>query len=158
IDGETVPVTEEDVETRPWCTLKRFRRDGARNDPKLLLVAPMSGHHATLLRGTVGAFLPDHDVHITDWSDAKTMPLLGPDFDLADYIDIVMDWLRLLGPQTHVIAVCQPAVPVLAAVALLSANEPRECPRSLTLIGGPIDTREGPTAVNAFAKRHDLDW
>jgi poly(3-hydroxybutyrate) depolymerase len=158
IDGDTVPVTEEDVATHPWCTLKRFRRDTTRDDPKLLLVAPMSGHHATLLRGTVGAFLPDHDVYITDWSDAKSMPLLGPDFGFDDYIDVVTDFLRLLGPDVHVIAVCQPAVPVLAAVALMSANEPGAVPRSLTLIGGPIDTREGPTAVNAFAKRHNLDW
>lgn len=159
IAGETVPVTEEVVATRPWCELRRFRRDVARpDDPPLLLVAPMSGHYATLLRGTVGAFLPNHDVYITDWRDARDVALMEPDFGLDDYIDYVIDFLRLLGPEAHVVAVCQPAVPVLAAVALLNENEPAIAPRSMTLIGGPIDTREAPTAVNEFAKRHDLDW
>ena len=126
--------------------------------PRVLMVAPMSGHHATLLRGTVQAFLPDHDVYITDWRDARSVPLMVTDFGLSDYIDYVMDFLRLLGPDTHVIAVCQPAVPVLAAVALMNAAEMQAAPRSMTLIGGPIDTREGPTAVNDFAKKHTYDW
>jgi poly(3-hydroxybutyrate) depolymerase len=159
IDGESVPVVEEVVATRPWCALRRFRRETSRpNDPRLLLVAPMSGHYATLLRGTVGAFLPHHDVHITDWRDARDVALMEPDFGLDDYIDYIIDFLRLLGPEAHVVAVCQPAVPVLAAVALLNENEPDIAPRSMTLIGGPIDTREAPTAVNLFAKRHSLDW
>jgi poly(3-hydroxybutyrate) depolymerase len=106
----------------------------------------------------VKAFLPDHDVYITDWHDAREVPLMAADFGLDDYIDYVMDFLRILGPETHVIAVCQPAVPVLAAVSLLNEGEPHACPRSMTLIGGPIDTREGPTAVNRFAKSHDLAW
>jgi poly(3-hydroxybutyrate) depolymerase len=159
IDGESVPVTEEVVATRPWCELRRFRRAVARpGDPPLLLVAPMSGHYSTLLRGTVAAFLPHHDVYVTDWRDARDVALMEPDFALDDYIDYVIDFLRLLGPEAHVVAVCQPAVPVLAAVALLNENEPAIAPRSMTLIGGPIDTREAPTAVNLFAKRHDLDW
>ena len=159
IDGEAVPVEEIVMASRPWCELKRFRRAAHRpDDPTVLMVAPMSGHYATLLRGTVEAFLPDHDVFITDWRDARDVPLMVPDFTLDDYIETVMDFIRLLGPRTHLIAVCQPAVPVLAAVALLDENEPAAAPRSMTLIGGPIDTREGPTAVNDFAKRHHLDW
>ncbi len=159
IDGQEVAVSEHIVATRTWGDLKHFRRDAHRpNDPTLLLVAPMSGHYATLLRGTVEAFLPTHDVYITDWRDARDVPLVAADFNLDDYIDYVMDFLRVLGPDTHVVAVCQPAVPVLAAVALLNENQPEAAPRSMTLIGGPIDTREGPTEVNNFAKRHSLDW
>ena len=165
IDGEQVAIAEQIVARRPWGDLLRFRRtiggsDIARNatDPKVLLVAPMSGHYATLLRGTVEAFLPDHEVFITDWHDARQMMLLEPVFDLDDYIDYVVDFLKLLGPETHVLAVCQPAVPVLAAVALMNEGTPDAAPRSMTLIGGPIDTREAPTAVNTFAKDHDMDW
>ena len=159
IDGVDVDILEENVASLPWCDLKHFRRLADRpHDKKVLLVAPMSGHYATLLRGTVDAFLPDHDVYITDWRDAREVPLLGAGFDLDDYIDYVIGFLKLLGPETHVIAVCQPAVPVLAAVSLMNEVEPRASPRSMTLIGGPIDTREGPTAVNEFAMKHDMDW
>ena len=159
IDGTEVDVVEQIVATRPWGDLKRFTRLANRPaDPKLLIVAPMSGHYATLLRGTVEAFLPDHDVYITDWRDARDVPFLAPTFDLNDYIDYVQEFLRLLGPETHVIAVCQPAVPVLAAVSLMNADEPFAAPRSMTLIGGPIDTREAPTQVNTFAKTRSLDW
>ncbi len=159
IGDAPVAVTEEIVLAKPWCDLKRFARDTHRPaDPKVLMVAPMSGHYATLLRGTVEAFLPDHDVYITDWRDARDIPVFAAGFDLDDYIDYVRDFLRHLGPDTHVIAVCQPSVPVLAAVALMNANEPHLAPRSMTLIGGPIDTREGPTAVNKFAKTHDIEW
>jgi poly(3-hydroxybutyrate) depolymerase len=159
IDGQTVGITEEVFASKPWCNLLRFRRAVERpNDPKVLIVAPMSGHYATLLRGTVAAFLPDHDVYITDWHDARDMPLSGPGFDLNDYIDYVIDFVKLLGPETHLIAVCQPAVPVLAAVSVMNAKEPDAAPRSMTLIGGPIDTREGMTAVNTFAEKHDLAW
>ncbi len=159
VDGETVEVTEEVVTTRTWCDLLHFRRAAHRpDDPRLLIVAPMSGHYATLLRGTVEAFLPDHDVYITDWRDARDIPLMAPDFDLDDYIDTVIDFLRLLGGGAHVVAVCQPAVPVFAAVALMEEARDEYRPRSMTLIGGPIDTREAPTQVNIFAKRHNLDW
>ena len=159
IDGAAVAVTEQIVARRPWGDLLHFRRDADRpDDRRVLLVAPMSGHYATLLRGTVEAFLPDHDVFITDWHDARQMMLMQPGFDLDDYIDYVIDFLRLLGPDTHVVAVCQPAVPVLAAIALLNEGEARAAPRSMTLIGGPIDTREAPTAVNLFAKSHGMDW
>ncbi len=159
IDGAEVAVTEEVVASRPWAELRRFRVQADRADaPRVLMVAPMSGHYATLLRGTVQAFLPDHDVYITDWRDARAVPLMAADFGLSDYVDYVIDFLRLLGRDTHVIAVCQPAVPVLAAVALMNAAEAHAAPRSMTLIGGPIDTREGPTAVNDFAKKHNYDW
>jgi poly(3-hydroxybutyrate) depolymerase len=159
IDGEPVEVVEEIIAERAWCDLKRFYRRAHRpDDKKVLLVAPMSGHFATLLRGTVQAFLPDHDVYITDWRDARDVPLIADSFDLDDYVDYIIDFLRVLGPDTHVIAVCQPAVPVAVAVSLLNEGDPAAAPRSMTLIGGPIDTREGPTAVNNFAKSHDIDW
>jgi poly(3-hydroxybutyrate) depolymerase len=159
IDGAEVRVHEEVMARRPWCNLLHFRREAHRpQDPAVLMVAPMSGHYATLLRGTVQAFLPDHDVYITDWRDARDMPVIGPGFDLDDYVDDVIALIRHLGPDTHVIAVCQPAVPVLAAVSLMNATMAHDAPRSMTLIGGPIDTREGPTAVNAFAKSRNLDW
>jgi poly(3-hydroxybutyrate) depolymerase len=159
IDGVSVPVTETVALRLPWCDLKHFRREAHRpNDPVLLIVAPLSGHYATLLRGTVKAFLPDHQVYITDWNNAKDMPLSGPGFDLDDYIDYLTRFCEHLGPQTHMLAVCQPAVPVMAATALINADRNAAAPRSMTLIGGPIDTREGPTEVNNFAKKHDLDW
>ena len=159
VNGTEVDVTEEIAAVRPWGDLRRFRIHAHRPDaPRVLLVAPMSGHYSTLLRGTVQAFLPDHDVYITDWRDARAVPLMVDDFGLSDYVDYVIDFLRLLGPDTHVIAVCQPAVPVLAAVSLMNAGEPDAAPRTMTLIGGPIDTREGPTAVNDFAKKHTYDW
>ena len=159
IDGERVAITEEVAMALPWCDLKHFRRDAHRpNDPTLLIVAPVSGHFATLLRGTVAAFLPDHDVYITDWQNAKDMAVDGPGFDLDDYIDYVIQFCHHLGPQTHLIAVCQPAVPVLAAASLMNADNADTAPRSMTLIGGPIDTRLAPTEVNKFAKKHDLRW
>lgn len=159
IDGHAVEIVEEVVAHGLWCDLKRFRRTVNRpDDPRLLIVAPLSGHFATLLRGTVAAFLPDHDVYITDWTDAREVPALAPNFDLDDYIDQVIGYLQRLGPNTHVLAVCQPAVPVLAAAALMNAAGDPAAPRSMTLIGGPIDTREAPTEVNKFAQRHSLDW
>ncbi len=159
IDGEPVEVMEEVALRLPWCDLLHFKRMADRPaDRTLLIVAPLSGHFATLLRGTVEAFLPDHDVYITDWQDAKDMPLTAARFDLDDYIDYVRTFVEHLGPNTHIIAVCQPAVPVLASTALMNADANAMTPRSITLIGGPIDTREAPTEVNAFAKKHDLAW
>ena len=162
IDGINVPITEEIVITRGWCNLLYFRRgEGqakAQQDPKLLIVAPLSGHYATLLRGTVEAMLPDHEVYITDWKDARLVPLVGDDFGLADYCDYIVDFLHYLGPNTHIIAVCQPSVPVMAAVSVMSGWGDLCAPASMTLIGGPIDTRTNPTAVNLFAKEKELDW
>ncbi|MCW5732984.1 MAG: polyhydroxyalkanoate depolymerase [Enhydrobacter sp.] len=158
IDGESVAVNEEILLRKPFCQLLRFRRDTTRRDPKVLLVAPMSGHYATLLRGTVEALLPDHDVHITDWIDAREVPMALGNFDLDDYIDYVIEFCRYLGPDVHVIAVCQPSVPVMAAASLMAqAKDPRQ-PRSLTLMGGPIDTRISPTVPNDLAMRNSMMW
>ena len=159
IDGETVAISEEVVFRLPWCDLLHFKRGAdCPADRTLLIVAPLSGHFATLLRGTVAAFLPDHEVYITDWHDAKDMPLTAAPFDLDDYIDYIHRFTEFLGPQTHMLAVCQPAVPVLAATSLMNAEPNALVPRSITLIGGPIDTRAAPTEVNNFAKKHDLAW
>ena len=158
VGDETVAVNEEILLRKPFCQLLHFHRDTTRRDPKVLVVAPMSGHYATLLRGTVEALLPDHDVHITDWIDAREVPLSQGNFDLDDYIDYVADFCRYLGPDVHVIAVCQPSVPVLAAAALMAeAKEPRQ-PKSLTLMGGPIDTRVSPTVPNDLAMRNSMMW
>ncbi len=158
IGNETVEVNEELLVRKPFCDLVHFHRDTARRDPKVLVVAPMSGHFATLLRGTVEALLPEHDVHITDWKDARDVPLTAGNFSLDDYIDYVMAFCRYLGPDVHVIAVCQPSVPVMAAAALMAeAKDPRQ-PKSLTLMGGPIDTRQSPTVPNDLAMRNSMMW
>jgi len=158
VEGALVPVVEETVAGNAFGSLVRFRRDGAEKLPRVLLVAPLSGHHATLLRGTVVALLPAHDVHITEWHDAKGVPAAAGPFDLDDYIDQIALYLRALGPGTHVIAVCQPSVPVLAATALMAAAKDKCRPRSITLMGGPIDTRINPTKVNQFATARPLSW
>jgi len=160
VGGMRVPVTEHVVWHKPFCDLIHFERqlERPRRDPKLLIVAPMSGHYATLLRGTVEAMMPRHDVYITDWIDARMVPLADGSFDLDDYIDYLVEMLHFLGDDVHVVAVCQPAVPVLAAVALMEAAGDRFAPRSMTLMGGPIDTRINPTAVNEMAQGKSLDW
>ncbi|SHO62366.1 polyhydroxyalkanoate depolymerase, intracellular [Pseudoxanthobacter soli DSM 19599] len=161
VRGVRTPVTEEIVWERPFCKLLHFRRGTAeesRKDPKLLIVAPMSGHYATLLRGTVEAMLPRQDVYITDWTDARMVPLAEGRFDLDGYIDYVIAMLRFLGPNTHVMAVCQPAVPVLAATALMEEDKDPAAPATMTLMGGPIDTRVGETEVNRLAKERGIDW
>ena len=158
VDNEDVEVNEEILLRKPFCDLLHFHRDTRRRDPKVLLVAPMSGHFATLLRGTVEALLPEHDVYITDWTDAREVPLTDGNFDLDDYIDYVIAFCRYLGPDVHVIAVCQPSVPVMAAAALMAeARDPRQ-PKSLTLMGGPIDTRQSPTVPNDLAVRNSMVW
>jgi poly(3-hydroxybutyrate) depolymerase len=155
---ETVKVEEEVVLAKPFCKLLHFKRDIQNNDPRVLVVAPISGHHATLLRGTVEALLPNHDVYITDWCDAKTVPLSEGKFDLEDYITYLMEFHRHLGPDIHVLAVCQPAVPVLAAVSLLAQmNDPAQ-PRSMTLMGGPIDTRFAKTVVTEVGATRPMEW
>ena len=161
VGGERVAVVEHVVWERPFCRLVRFEKMSlrpAREQPKLLIVAPMSGHYATLLRGTVETMLPNHDVYITDWADARMVPIAEGTFDLDDYIDYVISILHFLGPDAHVMAVCQPAVPVFAAVALMSQRGDLHLPATMTLMGGPIDTRVNPTAVNTLANDHDLDW
>ena len=158
IDGKTVPVEIEQVLRRTFCRLTHFRRGAARNDPRLLIVAPLSGHFATLLRGTVQAMLPDHDVYITDWRDAREVPLHEGNFTLDFYVDYVIDFLHYLGPNTHVMAVCQPSVPVMAAAAIMSSWGDACVPASMVLMGGPIDTRKCPTEVNKLAAEHSLAW
>jgi poly(3-hydroxybutyrate) depolymerase len=161
IDGVDVPVAERVIWQRPFCRLLHFEKalpSGAAEQPKLLIVAPLSGHYATLLRGTVATMLPHHDVYITDWVDARMVPVADGTFDLDDYIDYLIAIHHLLGPDVHVMAVCQPSVPVLAAVALMEAADDPHLPATMTLIGGPIDTRISPTAVNTLANTHNLDW
>lgn len=151
-------VAEEITLVKPFCRLLSFKADIDRKVPQVLLVAPMSGHHSTLLRGTVEALLQEHDVYVTDWIDAKLVPLYKGKFDLEDYITYVMEFIRLLGPDIHVIGVCQPTVPVLAAVALLAEmNDPAQ-PRTMTLMGGPIDTRFVKTAVTELAAKRPIEW
>ncbi len=163
IDGREVAVTEEIVVQKPFGQLKRFAREGVTGGPKLLIVAPMSGHFATLLRGTVERMLPVADVYITDWRDAKLVPLADGRFDLEDYLDYLIAFLEAIGPNegeggTHMLAVCQPSVPSLAAVAVMSADKHPCRPRTLTMMGGPVDTREAPTAVNTLATERPFAW
>ena len=162
--GRTKIAVDEDVILRkPFGQLKRFRKvDAAKAGPPLLIVAPMSGHYATLLRGTVERMLPSCDVYITDWRDAKLVPTDDGGFDLDDYIDYLIEFLELIGKQTgerpHLLAVCQPAVPAFAATALMNADKNQWRPRTLTMMGGPIDTREAPTAVNTLATQRPFSW
>ncbi|WP_157014224.1 polyhydroxyalkanoate depolymerase [Mesorhizobium xinjiangense] len=161
VDWKEVEVSEHVEWSRPFCRLIHFERDlpaTRKPDPKLLIVAPLSGHYATLLRGTVEAMLPHADVYITDWADARMVPLSDGHFDLDDYVDYVIDMFHALGPDTHVMGVCQPAVPVLAAIAVMEQRGDRHAPSTMTLMGGPIDTRINPTAVNKLAEERDLDW
>ncbi|MBF0327388.1 MAG: polyhydroxyalkanoate depolymerase [Alphaproteobacteria bacterium] len=158
IDGTEVAVREVVVYEKPFCSLLHFQRQTDRRDPRVLVVAPMSGHYATLLRGTVETLLPDHDVYITDWIDARDVGLEHGPFTLDDYIDYVREFLHFLGADTHVLAVCQPSVPVLAAVSLMAEDEDPRQPSSLVLMGGPIDTRINPTKVNEVATTKPLSW
>jgi poly(3-hydroxybutyrate) depolymerase len=158
IKGKTVAVHEDIVLQKPFGQLKRFVREGRKGDPKLLIVAPMSGHYATLLRGTVERMLPGHDVYITDWRDARSVPVAAGSFDLDDYVDYLFEFMEVIGPGAHMLAVCQPSVPCYAAVALMSADKHPCRPKTLTMMGGPIDTREAPTAVNLTATQRPHSW
>lgn len=156
VDGREVAVREQVIHEMPFCRLLHFERDVRREDPRVLIVAPLSGHHATLLRETVRELLPDHEVYITDWVDARIVPLDAGKFTLADYVDLVAAHLRVLGPGVNVLAVCQPGVPVLIATAMLAeANDPVQ-PASTVLISAPVDTRVNPSPVNQFAQVHSL--
>ena len=156
IYGEKVPVREEVLFRKPFGDLLRFERDTARHDPKVLLVAPMSGHYATLLRGTVEAMLPYHDVHITDWHNARNVRREDGRFALEDYAAYIKEFLHVLGPNTHVVAVCQSAVPVLAAISQMAADNDPLQPLSMTLMGAPINPRANPTDVTRFADKHTV--
>jgi poly(3-hydroxybutyrate) depolymerase len=158
IDGESVPVVEEAVRTTPFATLLRFRKAGAPVEPRVLVVAPMSGHFATLLRDTVRTLLRDHDVHVTDWHNVRDVPLVEGRFGLDEYTAHLIDFLDALGPGSHVVAVCQPCVAALAATALMSEDRHEATPASLTLMAGPIDCRIEPTAVNRLATAKSISW
>lgn len=161
IDGQDVAVTEHAVIKKPFCNLIHFVREGAqarRPDPKILLVAPLSGHHATLLRDTVRSLLPGHEVYVTDWVDARMVPLDRGSFGLDDYVRYIQEFIRALGPDVHVMAVCQPTAPVLAAVSLLASNADSCLPRSMIMMGGPIDARKSPTQVNRLATTKPYSW
>lgn len=165
IAGETVDIVEEVVLRKPFCDLLRFKRKSvlanARNDPKVLILAPMSGHFATLLRGTVEAMLPEHDVYISDWIDARSVPLAKGRFDLDDYIDYIADFCEFLaqdGERPAIMGVCQPGVPALASTAIMSAIKAPHRPASLVLMGSPIDTRVSPTEPNVLATSRPLSW
>jgi poly(3-hydroxybutyrate) depolymerase len=162
VGGERVPVEIKTVWQRPFCNLLHFERQFEHPlrypQPKVLIVAPMSGHFATLLRGTVEAFLPRHDVYITEWIDARMVPVAKGRFDLDDYVDYLISMLHRLDGDCHMIAVCQPSVPVLMAVSRMEAENDPNVPHSMTLMGGPIDTRIKPTGVNTLAEERGIDW
>ena len=166
IDGVEVAISEQVVWERPFCNLVHFQREAGkvkRQLPKMLIVAPMSGHYATLLRGTVETFIKTHDVYITDWADARMVPLSAGQFDLDDYVDYLIDMCHALskdvdGVPLHTLGVCQPSVPLLAAVAVMEKRGDRNVPASMTLMGGPIDTRRSPTAVNKLAEERGPEW
>jgi poly(3-hydroxybutyrate) depolymerase len=165
VEGVDTPVDIEIVWSRPFCNLLHFRRDGviaeARNDPPVLIIAPMSGHYATLLRGTVQSMLPEHEVYVTDWTDARDVPLTVGRFDLDDYADYIVEICAFLaegGERPAVLAVCQPGIPAMAAAALMAMEKHPARPSSVTLMGSPIDTARNPKQPNDFASRHPLSW
>jgi poly(3-hydroxybutyrate) depolymerase len=158
VKGESVPVVEEVVLTTPFATLLRFKKPGASAQPKVLVVAPMSGHFATLLRDTVRTVLQDHDVYVTDWHNVRDVPLSAGRFGLDEYTEHVIDFLAAIGPNCNVIAVCQPCVSALAAVSIMSEDKHPATPASLTLMAGPIDCRISPTAVNKLATTKPIEW
>ena len=165
VDGTEVVVQEQVVKTNPFCRLLRFKRftdDAAlltkmRSQPSILVVAPLSGHHATLLRDTVRTLLQDHKVYVTDWTDARMVSLEEGAFHLHDYVNYVQEFIREVGPEVHVISVCQPTVPVLAAISLM-ASRGEKTPLTMTMMGGPIDARKSPTAVNNLAMNKSFEW
>ena len=164
VDGISVDITEEIVINKPFCSLRHFRKDlsgttlSKVKHPKVLLVAPLSGHHATLLRDTLRGLLPNHDVYITDWTDARMVPLDKGAFHLHDYIYYVQEFIRHLSPDLHVISVCQPTVPVLAAISLMASDGEKIMPKSMVMMGGPIDPRKSPTQVNDLATDKPFSW
>ena len=164
IDGKTVGIIERTAVDKPFCKLLHFKKAmpdaefAALKQPTVLVVAPLSGHHATLLRDTVRALLPDQDVYITDWVDARMVPMSDGPFHLDDYIYYVQDFIRHLGPDVHVISVCQPTVPVLAAISLMATAKDPKLPRTMVMMGGPIDPSKSPTAVNDLAVEKPFSW
>ena len=158
VGNRELAVTEEAVTKTAFCTLLHFKKDTAREQPPVLVVSPMSGHFATLLRDTVRTMLPEHDVYITDWHNARDVPLGYGRFDLDDFVDHLINFITAIGPDCHVVAICQPSVPTLAAAAIMAEDDSPAQPRSITLMAGPIDTRINPTKVNEFATSHPIEW
>ena len=158
LGNKPVSVDEQIVFTTPFANLLHFKKDTGQRQPKVLVVAPLSGHFATLLRGTVEVMLKDHDVYITDWNNARDVPLSAGRFGFDDYVEHIITFLEKLGQRGHVIGVCQPTVAVLAAVSLMAEDNSPALPRSMTLMAGPIDTRCNPTKVNTLAKDKDISW
>lgn len=158
VNGEEVSVDRQIVVDKPFCKLIHFEKNIQNKGPKLLIVAPLSGHFATLLRDTVRTALIDHDVWVTDWVDAKMVPLSEGAFSLDDYVAYIREFIRVLAPELNVMSVCQPTVPVLAAISLMASNGEKESPQSMIMMGGPIDARLSPTAVNQFADQHSHQW
>ncbi len=167
VNGCSIPVQDRIIFRKPFCDLVHFKRDpdllsqalGQKtHQPRVLLVAPLSGHYATLLRGTVEAFIPDHEVYITDWIDARTVPYNEGTFDLNDYIDYLIEMIKFLGPDINIIAICQPGPAVISAVSVLSEKKSAYLPATMTIMGSPIDTRLSPTVPNQLAKEHPISW
>ena len=158
VEHAMVPVHEEAAFATPFATLLHFRKEIEAEQPRILLVAPMSGHFATLLRDTIATLLADHDVYVTDWHNARDVPLSAGPFGLEEYVEHIVTFLEQVGPGGHVVAVCQPCVQVLAAVALMAADQNPAQPRSMTLMAGPVDVRVNPTEVNRLANEHPIDW
>ncbi|MBX3569658.1 MAG: polyhydroxyalkanoate depolymerase [Rhizobiaceae bacterium] len=158
IGNRDVPVTVETALDLPFGQLLHFAKDIDAPQPRILVVAPLSGHFSTLLRGTVETLLRDHDVYITDWANARDVPVAAGRFGVEDYVDYLIRFFERIGPGSHVLAVCQPCVQTLAAVAVMSEDRHPATPRTMTLMAGPIDTRESPTEVNEFAVKKSLAW
>jgi polyhydroxyalkanoate depolymerase len=158
VGGETIPVHSDVVLSTPFCDLLRFRKATSVDEPKVLLVAPMSGHFATLLRGTARTLLRDHEVFLTDWINPREIPASAGAFALDDYTQHLIDFIKHMGPDTHIVAVCQPAVSALAATTVMAQHMNNHQPKSLTLMAGPIDTRVAPTKVNELAMQRPLKW
>lgn len=163
-EGREVSVIQEIVTSKAFCKLLHFRKmvpaEGAplSKQPKVLVVAPLSGHHSTLLRDTVRTLLRDHEVYVTDWIDGRMVPLSEGAFHLDDYVHYVIEFIQMLGPDLHLMSVCQPTVPVMAAVSLMASNNDPKLPKTMTMMGGPIDPRESPTEVNKLATTKPYSW
>ena len=158
IDDKRHKVKEEAVFRKPFCDLIHFHRAGVHDDHKVLLVAPLSGHFATLLKGTVEALLPDHEIYVTDWADAREVPLEDGPFSFDCYVGYLIEMLEFLGPGTHLMAICQPTVQALIATAVMAGKKNECVPKSLTLMAGPLDCSKNPTRVNEFAQEHSMNW
>ena len=159
INNKKVNIKQQVVYQKPYCNLLHFKREKIKaGQPKVLLIAPLSGHFATLVRATAKEFLPDHETYITDWRNARDVPLTEGSFSFDDYVTYLMEFITFLGPDTHIIAVCQPCVPAMVALSVMHQENDRNLPKSLTLMGGPIDVRINPTEVNDYASGKDLEW